>query len=166
MFDEKAYNKQYRIHHKAERKEYDKNRYQNSEEYREYLKNYTQTHRKQAINRAKKWYLEHPEKVKARVSKWQKEHPEQRKKIRKKWRMMHPEQEKELKAKRRKLGFIELNYFFEGSEPHHIDKIHVIYIPYDLHHSIYHEVWTGRGMKEINARALEYLSMVKPNETL
>ena len=60
-------------------------------------------------------------------------------------------------ARRRMLGFIPLNQSFNDSEPHHIDKEHVIYIPRKLHRSIPHNVFTGKNMDKINALALEYL---------
>lgn len=59
-------------------------------------------------------------------------------------------------AKRRNLDFIELNEEFEGSEAHHIDKEFVLHIPKELHHSVWHNVWTGQGMKEINDLAFEF----------
>lgn len=60
-------------------------------------------------------------------------------------------------AKRRNLGFIELNREFEGSEAHHIDKEFVLYIPKELHNSIWHNVWSGQGMEEINLLAFEFV---------
>jgi hypothetical protein len=61
------------------------------------------------------------------------------------------------KAKRRGLGFIPLNDPFLGSEGHHIDKLHVIYIPEHLHSSIYHNIWNGHNMDKINTLAFEWL---------
>ena len=59
-------------------------------------------------------------------------------------------------AKRRQLDFIELNDHFDGAEAHHIDKEFVLYISKELHCSIWHNVWTGQGMKEINEKAIEW----------
>ena len=59
-------------------------------------------------------------------------------------------------AKRRNLNYIKLNEYFEGSEVHHIDKDFVLYIPKEMHHSVWHNVWTGQGMKEINLLAFEF----------
>lgn len=61
------------------------------------------------------------------------------------------------KAKRKQLGFIELNDWFEDADAHHVDKNHVIYIPKVLHNSIYHNLSTGQGMAQINAKAFQYL---------
>lgn len=58
--------------------------------------------------------------------------------------------------KRRKLGFIELNEEFEGSEAHHIDKEFILYTPKEIHRSICHNVWTGQGMEKINGLAFEF----------
>jgi hypothetical protein len=61
------------------------------------------------------------------------------------------------KAKRkRELGFIPLNDYFPESEGHHLDKEHVLYIPNDLHKSIYHNIYTGQGMDEINKIAINW----------
>jgi len=150
-------------------------------QFKEYQRKYYQEHKKQRNARAIKWAKKHPDQIKVIQKKYQKTHleklrekcrnyrknrPELYNEYEKKKRLNHPEIEKKHKAKRRKLGFDPLNSWFIGSQAHHIDFECIIYIPKKLHQSISHNVWTGRGMKEINARALEYLSMVKPNETL
>ena len=61
--------------------------------------------------------------------------------------------------KRRGLGFIELNKSFPNSHAHHIDINHILYIPAELHKSIYHNIWTKKGMIEINRKAFEWLVM-------
>lgn len=59
--------------------------------------------------------------------------------------------------KHRQLGFIPLNEPFNDSEFHHYDKEHGIHIPYEIHHSIFHNVWTSEGMEAINKEAFEFL---------
>jgi hypothetical protein len=61
------------------------------------------------------------------------------------------------KAKRRSLGFVPLNEPFVGSEGHHLDKEHVLYIPGELHQGIKHNIWTGRNMEKMNAAAFQWL---------
>ena len=61
------------------------------------------------------------------------------------------------KAKRRTLGFVHLNKPFPGCEGHHVDKEQVIYMPKELHRSVYHRQSDGRGMAKINAIA--YISL-------
>ena len=61
--------------------------------------------------------------------------------------------------RQRELGFIPLNKPFKGSVAHHIDKIYVIYIPEDIHHSIAHSVFKNKNMDEINAVAFNYLKI-------
>lgn len=61
-------------------------------------------------------------------------------------------------AKRRALGFIPLNEPFEGCEGHHMNTEYVYYVPYWLHRSIYHNIWTGKGMKEINEKVILWLA--------
>jgi len=58
--------------------------------------------------------------------------------------------------KHRQLGFNPLNDFFEGSEAHHINENDIVYMPKDLHRSIKHNIWTGKNMKEINSKAVEW----------
>lgn len=61
------------------------------------------------------------------------------------------------KSKRkRELGFIPLNDYFENSEGHHLDKEHVLYIPEELHKSVYHNVYTNQGMNIINEIAIDW----------
>ena len=55
------------------------------------------------------------------------------------------------------MEFIELNQRFESSHAHHIDKEHIIYIPKELHMSINHNIWTGKGMEEINRKAFAFM---------
>ena len=63
------------------------------------------------------------------------------------------------KYKHRQLGFISKNIYFIGSEAHHIDKEHIIYLPKGIHQSIPHDVWTGKGMEEINREAMGFLEL-------
>jgi hypothetical protein len=63
-------------------------------------------------------------------------------------------------AKRRELGFIPLNNPFAGSVAHHIDKECVVYIPRELHVLVRHNVWTSKGMTEINDRVFEWLEQL------
>ena len=60
-------------------------------------------------------------------------------------------------AKRRLLGFVFLNVSFPECEGHHIDNERVIYIPKELHRSVYHRQSDGWGMAQINAVAYNFL---------
>jgi hypothetical protein len=85
--------------------------------------------------------------------------------VAKEYKLAHPEIIKAInkkhEAKRRSLGFIVLNTPFSGCEGHHVDKDRVLYVPKELHRSIPHDVWTGRNMDRINARALEWVQTVE-----
>jgi predicted nucleic acid-binding Zn ribbon protein len=59
--------------------------------------------------------------------------------------------------RRRGYGFIPLNNYFYGSEGHHINHDFVIYIPEELHRSVWHRQTTWQGMDEINKLAFKYL---------
>jgi len=69
-----------------------------------------------------------------------------------------------MEAKRKGFGYIELNERFEGSEGHHLDKEHVLYIPKELHHTIWHSVITGKNMDEINDKAMEWAFGIQMGE--
>lgn len=113
-------------------------------------KEYYRKHKKE-INEKNKiywqdYYKKNKEELKKRRSKSRKEHPER---IRKEWRKS--------KFKRRKLGFIAINKSFNDCHAHHYDKEHVIYIPSEIHQSVIHNIYTNKGMREINQKAFEWL---------
>ena len=60
-------------------------------------------------------------------------------------------------AKRRRLDFNPLNDYFEGSEAHHINTKDVIYIPEEMHRSVWHCLETRQGMAEMNTLAIRFL---------
>lgn len=49
-----------------------------------------------------------------------------------------------------------LNEHFEGANLHHMTPSVAIYVPEELHKSVFHNLKTGLGMKEINARVVEW----------
>jgi len=65
------------------------------------------------------------------------------------------------KTKReRGLGWIPLNEcLVDGWEGHHIDNEYVIYVPRELHHSVPHNVFTGKNMDEINFIVLQWYGL-------
>jgi len=63
------------------------------------------------------------------------------------------------RAKRKQFGFIPLNKSFEGSEGHHIDIERVIYIPKEIHRSVWHSVSSNINMDKINKLAFDYLEL-------
>lgn len=103
----------------------------------------------------------HSEKSKKKESEAKKGHfvsEKTREKIRKTlWKGGEREWRRRQRAKRRNLDFIPLNEFFDGAEAHHLDKIYIIHIPKNIHHSIWHNQYTGQGMDGINALAFNYL---------
>jgi hypothetical protein len=116
------------------------------------------------------WDKEHPEEHRKRCKKYYKtsKGKECFKRNTKKW--LHSSKGKKWSAihdaKRRKLGFVLLNKPFDKSVAHHVDKIHVVYIPKELHISFSHNVWTGHNMELINAKAFEYLNMDEIGKSL
>lgn len=70
------------------------------------------------------------------------------------------------RAKRKEFGYEPINKAFEGSAYHHlhlniggeVDKSIGVHIPFELHNSVYHNNYTGQGMREINRVALLWLT--------
>jgi hypothetical protein len=109
------------------------------------------------------WALANPEKVIAAHIKHRVEHREECNAVERAWRIAHPEKDKPTRAKiaakrHRALSFLPMNTWFEGCEAHHINKSDVIFIPKELHKSICHNVFTGKHMEEINARACAWFT--------
>jgi len=143
---------------------------------KEWSKNYYKEHREYLLKLMENWRKTHKDKKRELDKKYTKEHKEERKeylhrpdiKIRnikshKKWIKTHPEEARKLwdrqREERQKLGHIPLNNYFEGSHGHHINEDFIIYIPEELHTSIWHCLKTGRGMEEINIKAFEWFEM-------
>jgi len=134
--EKKKYMRQYRVLHK--------------EEIKEHVKQYH-----------KQWYVLHREEIKKRVKQYSQTHNgrEVCKRANKKYSQT-PAGKKVFKkhnAKRRILDFNSLNDYFKGSEAHHINTKDVIYIPEEMHHSIYHNLNTRQGMAKINNLAIRFL---------
>lgn len=121
----------------------DRKRYAESENRRNQVaiagKKYRETHPEEIKRKAAEYYALNKEIIGERIVSYKKEHPD--------W--LQNEYRKH-NAKRRELGFIALNKPFNGSEGHHVDPQHVLFVPKELHRSVKHNVWTGEGMKEIN----------------
>jgi len=75
--------------------------------------------------------------------------------------------------RRRQLGHDPINKWFDGCEGHHLrysksskdqDNDLLIYVPSELHKSIWHNGTTGQGMREINILLLEWYFSVTPEE--
>lgn len=151
MFDRKTYNKNYRATHKRHSLSE-----QQKQHKKEYMQNYYQTH-KQKWDKIIKWKKDNPEYMRN----WRTNNKEGIKAYFEEWLKTHKEQIRELWAKhtskRRNLGFIYLNEQFEGAVRHHINKEYIVWVPKELHRSVYHNVWTGQGMTEINNKVFEWL---------
>jgi hypothetical protein len=109
----------------------------------EYRKGLYAKNRDAAIAYSLEWAKKNPDRVRINQAAWVVANPE---KVR--------NNVKRMQARRRDLGFVPMNTFSPGSEAHHLNQNDVIYIPHELHRSVYHNVLTGRGMAKINAKAL------------
>ena len=73
------------------------------------------------------------------------------------WKGGHEATSARTEKVRRKFGFILLNDKFPGSAAHHLDKEFVVYIPKEMHESIWHSVIKDMHMEEINNVALDFV---------
>ena len=142
------YSREYYQKHQERIKKYNKKW---RKEHPDYRKNYYEEH--------KDYYEEHPEPRRERQKKY--EQSPKGKESRRKWREEHPERikilRKKQRAKRKQFGFALLNEWFEGCEGHHVDFQRVVYIPKEMHRSVWHSMASGIGMEEINKLAFDYL---------
>jgi hypothetical protein len=112
--------------------------------YKQYDKQYYKVHKEERKEYDKQYYQNHPEQVAEKQKRYRKT-------------PAGKEADKRGYDKHRKLGFKPINEYFEGSEGHHIDKERIIYIPKELHKSIWHNLNTGQGMVEINFKVMQWL---------
>jgi hypothetical protein len=107
---------------------------------------------------ARSWYRTHPEKAKEYRS-----DPEIRKVRNSRsriWDKLHPTEKRERFRRshnKRKRGLpttMILGIALSHTDLHHLSPSTGVYIPESLHKSIYHNIWTGQNMEEINRKAL------------
>ena len=164
-----------KVQKREDRKQYYKKYYLEHKEKHQYSHEYYLAHKEQILAKTTKYQRNHPEKHNEitrryyenhpeykkqnleQLHKWNKEHPE----YNNQWKKRNPEKVKEIrrkeKSKRRQLDFNPWNKPFAGCEAHHLNREDVIYIPKALHHSISHNVWTGKNMDKINDLAIGFL---------
>ncbi|MCK4329771.1 hypothetical protein KAX02_08000 [candidate division WOR-3 bacterium] len=144
----KDYMKEYlRVYNQTKREKERKKKWRESDGGKEWLKYYREDHKEEAKEYIKEYSIEYnqTDKRKATIKEYQQSDKGK-------------ENSRKSKSKRRELGFIPLNKPFKNSHAHHIDEVHIIYIPAEIHNSIYHNVWTGEGMEDINAIAFGYIT--------
>jgi hypothetical protein len=133
----------------------------NAEKVAEKSKEWALTHAEQKKETDRRWQLANPEEAKEKSNRWKRKNRERCRVQTKCWAKEHPERVsasyRKHTAKRRLLGFIALNGSFPGCEGHHVDNEQVIYMPKELHRSVYHRQSDGRGMEQINAVAYNFL---------
>jgi len=61
------------------------------------------------------------------------------------------------KAIRRTYGCETINEPFPGSEGHHIDKEHIVFIPKEIHRSVWHTLNRPETMEQINTKVICWL---------
>lgn len=103
-------------------------------------------HLDENIERTKKWSKSHKEERRIQTHNFYKNHiMEERARL-----ILRGERRKHFKSKG-------LNDFFEGSEGHHVTPEEIINIPKELHRSIPHNIFSGKNMDKINAKAFTFL---------
>lgn len=141
---------------------------EHAEERKSHGKAYYEENREEMLQSCREWYRNNIEKQKECCKKYYEENKQTILEHNKKYSKT-PEGRIAISRcstkRNRELGFEPLNEWFPDSEGHHIDKERIIYIPKELHQSISHNVFTGKGMEEINKLAFEFLEkgMVKTN---
>ena len=156
----REYRRKYYREHKEEIKEYNKKyREAHKNKIAGYNKKYRSSHKETVSNWHKEYYNLNQEQIKANNKKYYYEHHELVLECARKYKKSEKGRSTQHQyiAKRRNLDFIELNDHFDGAEAHHIDKEFVLYIPKELHRSVWHNVWNGKGMEEINEKAIEWV---------
>lgn len=152
--------------HKEKHDECMRRRYQgNTEEILRYMKKHYQDTIEERTEYQGNYYQEHIEERKEYGKNYYQDHIEELNEQHKTYNKTPKGKEvmKKTQAKRnRELGFEPLNEPFEGSHAHHITKDIVIYIPEELYRSVSHNVFTGKGMEEINGKVLVWLSKNEP----
>lgn len=147
---------------------------EHKERAKEGMKQYRLAHLNEQNKQHKQWQETHSEQVKQYMKQWRLEHPE----YMKQYRQQHYQQNKDeilkhckeyMKTlngkiahkkhnyKRRELEFISLNVWKEDTVFHHLDKVYGIYIPEEIHKSIWHSLSKNINMDEINAVAFNYI---------
>ena len=160
---EREHKKQFYQEHRKEILAREKQYWQKHKEERlAHIKAYRQEHKEEILARHKQYYQEHREEILAHRKQYYEQNKDKQKQLVKAWCENHREQRREIERKKsskrqRSLGFIPLNKYFEGCEAHHINQKYIIYIPRELHQSIYHDLMRGTNMLIINALAVEYL---------
>ncbi len=148
---------------KEEKQIYDRNRYKtHSEEYKARSRAYAKTHPEEKRACRKTYYWMNPEKHRAQSKTYFQTHPEdpEKHRVRNNVYSQTPNGKvvsRKKGAKRRELSFNPLNEYFEGSEGHHIDRDHIIYIPKEMHKANGHSLLKDRNMEIINGLALKFL---------
>ena len=160
MFDKKEWRKEYYIKNKEKISEQAKLYYI---EHKEEIKKCTNKWKENNVEKTKEWRKEYKRKIKEYNQQYMRgyylENKEQINKRKKEYNktIMGKTVNKKHSHKRRQLGFVPLNKYFKGSEAHHINKNDVIYIPKEIHRSVWHNIWTWQGMEQINKLAIEFI---------
>ena len=172
MFNQKEYDEQNKEKIKQRKKKY---YIKNREKILLKSKKYNMEHKEERLQYIKKWTMDNAEKVAKYRNRYQKSmksleyqrkyREENREKIlewQRMWRINNSQKAKAIAIKhsnkrKRNLGFAPLNKYFDNAVAHHIDKIHIIYIPEGLHKSIIHCLETGQNMRKINKLSMNFI---------
>ena len=153
------------------KKEYNKKYYKaHRDKMLAHMKQYYKAHQDEELAYQKQWYETHRDEIAVYKKQWYEQNKDKCNQRAKAWRENHIEQYREIDRKHnskryRQFGFIPLNEWFEGSEAHHICATFVIYIPKELHRSIWHSLFNNVNMEKINTLAWEELYKQRATNT-
>jgi len=113
----------------------------------------------------KKYYLKHREHIMKKAIEWNSKHSKRRNEITKNWKKRNPIKSLIIKKRsyykrKKELGFEVLwipENINEKMEWHHINKLFVVLIPFRIHDSIQHNVFTRENMNKINNMVFQYI---------
>ena len=109
-----------------------------------------------AVKKTQKWLEKHPDRKHKNSAEYMRDYM-------KAYRKDHPKRIREISSVEKARRHRELptdtvlNEYFEGANLHHMTPSVAVYIPKTLHRSVFHNLKTGQGMDEINAKALDWL---------
>lgn len=166
---------QWRKDHIEKTKEYDRQRYlENKKEHKKYCQQYYIENREKLLQQMKQYHVQNREQLLIQMKQYRDTHKEEQKQRDKQHYIDNKEEmltqnkiymqtnkgkevHKKHNSKRKELGFIPLNEYSEGCDAHHISQNFIIYIPMELHNSLYHNIWTWDNMEQMNKLAIEFL---------
>jgi len=121
-----------------------------------YQKEYNDKNKKFISERKKKYYIKNKEHTLQKVKENTNKNKDKYLQYQREYYWEHLLEDKKSKAKQKGLGFKPINTPWRNCNSHHINKKDVLFIPKELHESIYHRQKLPNTMKEINDASFKW----------